>query len=682
MPQLRLDTPVEQIFMIGPVYAKRLKKLQLYTAENLLHHYPSRYLDFSQITSIKKIKPETVVTIQGTVVSCQNIYTKLGKKIQQALVKDSSGQIPVTWFNQPFIPKVLKPGLLVNLAGKTQFYKGRLTLVSPEFELIKPGKMPIHTGRLVPIYPETAGVSSKWLRSRINLLLNQLLKQTSDWLPSPIKTRYQLADLNPSLRIIHFPDNSQQLEAAKKRLSFDELFLLQLEALIRKKNWQTKKLSHRLRLDQEKILNLIASLPFRLTAAQNRCLKEILTDLTSNQPMNRLLQGDVGSGKTVVAALAIYLAQLNGFQSALMAPTEILANQHLQTLKTVFAPTSICLELVTGSTKKKKSKSKKSRPDVFIGTHALLFRQLKLSRLGLVVIDEQHRFGVQQRAQIIEKSQLPHVLTMTATPIPRTIALALYADLDLSIIDKLPAGRKLVKTWVVPPEKRLSAYHWIETQIKTNRSQAFIVCPLIEESDKETMKNIKAVTAEFNQLKQVFSDLKLALLHGRMKSKEKEKVLDAFRRGKTDILVSTPLIEVGIDIPNATIMLIEDADRFGLAQIHQLRGRVGRGPKSSHCLIFSQSNNPVVLERLKYLEKLHSGLKLAEVDLKLRGPGELYGLKQHGFFQLKLASFTDKDLIKQTRQAATSLIKANRLQQYPGLLAQLKKRTITQVEPN
>ncbi|MDZ7586598.1 MAG: helicase-related protein, partial [Patescibacteria group bacterium] len=429
------------------------------------------------------------------------------------------------------------------------------------------------------------------------------------------------------------------------------------------------KLSHQLRLDQKKIQNLISSLPFSLTQAQNRCLKEILADLGKNQPMNRLLQGDVGSGKTVLAAIAMYVSCLNGFQSVLMAPTEILANQHFNTLKTVFTNTPIKIGLVT--------KSVKNDGDILVGTHALLFRKIK-EQIGLVVIDEQHRFGVKQRSQLISQAKItPHLLSMTATPIPRTIALTFYAHLDLSVLDELPPGRQTIKTWVVPPHKRLSAYHWIASQIKTQHTQAFIVCPLIEPSEKEALQDIKAVTQEFNQLKSVFNQLKLGLIHGRLANKEKNQLINQFQANQLHILVATPVIEVGIDIPNAAIMMIENADRFGLAQLHQLRGRIGRNNQKSYCLIFTQTKNPLAIKRLKNLEMFNSGIKLAELDLKLRGPGDLYGLKQHGFLQLKLASLTDLNLINLTRQAAfdcqplTSLLKK-----------QLKKHTMNQVSLN
>ena len=675
MTRLTLNTPINQVFMIGPTYAKRLEKLNIFSAHDLLHHYPFRYNDLSLITTINQLKIGETVTVQGQIISCQNLLTKFGKKLAKAVLKDQTGSIEAIWFNQTYISKTLLPGLTVNLSGTVGWFNRKLTLTSPEFEIIKDNQPAVHTARLVPVYPETAGVSSKWLRSRIKFLLEKLeIEIKQDWLPNKIKKTHQLIELDQALRSIHFPKDKLELKKAHFRLSFNEMFLLQLEALERKKLWKEKKLSHQLKVDQEKVLQLISSLPFKLTNAQNLNIKQILTDLGKGQPMNRLLQGDVGSGKTVVAAVAVYVSFLNGFKSILMAPTQILADQHFATLKTVFGHTDINLSLITGATKEKNLKK-----DLLVGTHALLHQKLDLNQFGLIIIDEQHRFGVKQRSQLITNSKLtPHLLSLTATPIPRTVALTVYADLDLSVLDEMPLGRKAIKTWVVPPQKRLSAYHWIDKQINLNKSQTFIVCPLIESSDHETLKDIKNVTQEFDQLKSIFPQKKLGLLHGKLKVKDKQKVIEKFKSNKIDLLVSTPVIEVGIDIPNATIMLIEDADRFGLAQLHQLRGRIGRGEKQSYCLLFSQSKNPQTLERLKYLETLNSGFRLAEIDLKLRGPGDIYGLKQHGFLDLKLASFSDSKLLSSTRSSAQNISK----KLTSPLKKMLKARKIHQIAPN
>ncbi len=699
MKRLALDTPIKDLYMVGKTYASRLKKLEIETVEDLLHHYPFRYDDFRLISQISQLQPGEMVTIQGEIIDCQNVYTKTGKKLQKAMVQDSSGQIEAVWFNQPFIPQTLKPGVKVSLSGKVNFFGPKISLVSPEYEIINAKgakKRPIHTARLVPVYPETYGLSSKWLRSRIFPLIEKLTPQISDWLPETIKKKESLINLSSALQKIHFPQDEKEIQLARNRLKFDELFLIQFNSLIRKKNWQKNKTTHPFTIDQEsargrsspgrKISKFISRLPFSLTSAQNKALKEILHDLKKQKPMNRLLEGDVGSGKTVVAAVAIYAASLNNLQSALMAPTEILAQQHYQTIKTLLEPLGVNIALLTGS---KKLKIENCKLDIVIGTHALIYDKVKMENLGLVVVDEQHRFGVEQRAKLIKKGRAPHILTMTATPIPRTIALTLYGDLDLSILDEMPAGRKQTKTWVVPWEKRYAAYNWIKEQVNPpaasrrsgEKAQAFIVCPLIEESDKESMKDIRAATAEFERLaKQIFPDLRLGLLHGRLKAQIKEKIITDFKKRKLDILVSTPVVEVGIDIPSATIMMVEAAERFGLAQLHQLRGRVGRSDQQAYCLLFTSQKDKESLKRLKAMEEYHSGFKLAEIDLKLRGPGEIYGTKQHGFQKLKIASYHELKLIEKTKFWAQKTV--NKLSLFPLLKAKLKKDKIKNIEPN
>jgi len=502
----------------------------------------------------------------------------------------------------------------------------------------------------------------------------------TDFLPETIGKKQRLEDFNQALRSIHFPKDMPAAEKARERFAFEELFLLQLEVGQRKQAWQKEKLAFQFFVDQEKVLEFMRNLPFELTRAQKRASREILNDLGQNKPMNRLLQGDVGSGKTVIAALAIYLAWLNNTQSALMAPTEILAHQHYQTLKQLLASLGLKVFLLTGS-----SGIKTENFDVLIGTHALIHKRAQFKKLGLAIIDEQQRFGVEQRAKLIQKANLPqkrmspHILTMTATPIPRTIALTLYGDLSLSVLDEMPPGRQKIKTWVVPPQKRNSAYSWIRERIKDSDEQAFIICPLIEES--ETLQSVKAAKVEFENLsKKVFPDLKLGLLHGRMKSQEKNEVMKQFKEGLLDILIATPVVEVGIDIPQATIMLIEGAERFGLSQLHQLRGRVGRGSKESFCLLFTPSTSGKSFERIKALEKINIGSQLAELDLKLRGPGEIYGTAQHGFLDLKIASFADLELIEKTKRAAGEILP--KVGQYPLLQAKLKKDKIKNIEPN
>lgn len=667
---MEFTTPIQKVYMIGPTYGKRLEKLGIKTVEDLLCHFPHRYEDYSLISKISQVQAGETVTIRGTVTQMKNEYTKLGKKIQKAIVSDGTDSIEIVWFNQPFLVKTIKVGERYSLSGKVDWFGHKVVMISPEYEKVS---SMIHTGRLVPIYPETYGVSSKWLRSRIAPLLAECSNSLFEYLPSSIMAKNQLIGLRQAIEQIHFPANKNLAELAKKRLAFDELFLIQLASLKRKLEWSKEVVGQKLFIDQEKVLALINSLPFRLTEAQKKVSQEILSDLSKLKPMNRLLEGDVGSGKTVVAAIGMYVTFLNGLKSALMAPTEILAIQHLNTLKTLLEPFGMKVLLRTGERKDK------GDFDVIVGTHALLSEKGKLPKLGLVVIDEQHRFGVEQRAKLREIGVNPHLLTMTATPIPRTVALTLYGELDLSFLDEMPKGRMKVKTWVVPPEKRNGAYGWIRKHVKGTHEQAFIICPLIEES--ETLISVRAATKEYEYLqKEVFPDLRLGLLHGRMKSKEKNKILSDFRTGNLDILVATPVVEVGIDIPNATIMMIEAAERFGLAQLHQLRGRVGRGTLASYCLLFSESENT---GRLKAMEKIYIGAELAELDLTIRGPGEIYGTRQHGIPDLRVASLTNLSLIEKTRIAAQELIERDSsLSQFPLLKEKLKRYTIEAVPPD
>jgi len=669
---MNLKDRIEKLALVGPTYGKKLEKLNIETIEDLIFHFPFRYDDFSLISPIGRVQAGETVTICGQIQEIVNEYTRGGKKIQKAIVSDSSGSLEIVWFNQPFLVRTFRVGKSYNFSGKVDWFGRQKVFVSPDYELQKSGTS-IHTGRLVPVYPETFGVSSKWLRSRIKTALELLGEEIKEFLPLKIIKNENLLPEKEAIFQIHFPDSKVEAEKARERLAFDELFLLQLAALKRKKDWQKKTLGKKFSVDQEKVLDFIAKLPFELTQAQKKVLKEILADLGKTKPMNRLLQGDVGSGKTVVAAAAAYVCFLNGWQTLFMAPTEILANQHYQTLKILLEPLGIPLELITSS---KKTKVSTNKTKVSIGTHALLYQKFEQEKIGLVVVDEQHRFGVEQRKLLAKKGGSPHFLTMTATPIPRTIALSLFGDLDLSRLDEMPQGRLRVKTWVVPQEKRQDAYQWIRSQVKDSQKQAFIICPFIEES--ESLSSVKAAKKEFELLSQViFPDLKLGLLHGRVKAKEKEQVLGGFRAGKIDILVATPVVEVGIDIPKATIMVIEAADRFGLAQLHQLRGRVGRSQWQSYCFLFTENENPQVLNRLKTMEHTHIGMELAEIDLKLRGPGEIYGTKQHGFPDLRVASFTDLVLIQKTRLAAESVLKQRVFS--PKLKTRLQKYKIETV---
>ncbi len=668
-----LTTPVNMASRAYKMYSSRLEKLGIKRIEDFLFHIPFRYDDFSLISKIGEVQEGETVTIKGEVTEIRNEYTRW-KKLQKAKVKDETGEIEVIWFNQPYLAKTIKKGDKISLSGKITLFRNTKMLQSPDFEIIFNECEIIHTGRLVPIYPETRGVSSKWLRRQVfNLLKTAEIKE---YLPETIINKNNLIDLEEALNKVHFPKNLDEVEKARKRLSFDELFLIQLNSLKRKKEWDEKKLKKPFKVltFKEKIEKFLESLPFELTNAQKRVVKEIFSDFAKEKAMNRLLEGEVGSGKTVIGAIAMYLCFLNGFQSILMAPTEILAKQHYETINKLLKPFKIKVKLLTSSLKPKKIDA-----DILIGTHALLYQKKLMDNIGFVIIDEQQRFGVEQRAVLRSLGKNPHVLTMTATPIPRTVALTMYGDLDLSFLDEMPKGRRKIKTWLVPIEKRKGAYNWIEKEIKNNKSQAFIICPLIEES--ENLISVKAVTKEYELLKNnIFPKLKLGLLHGRMKGKEKNKILKEFKDKKYDILVSTPVVEVGIDISNATIMVIEQSERFGLAQLHQLRGRVGRGDKQSFCLLFTSSTSSKTIERLKSMEIIDFGPKLAELDLKLRGPGQIFGTLQHGIPNLKIASFSDFELIKQTRKEAEETI--DQLDKLETLKAKIKEIENKNISPD
>lgn len=658
-----LSDHVSKVPLVGEGYAKKLGKLGIETIKDLLEHFPHRYQNFSLISTISVAQPGEVVTIQGQITQIKNIYTRRGKVLQQATVSDGTDTIDVTWFNQSYLVKSLPPGTWLSLSGKISVTGRKRSLVSPAYEkiLTTDYQLPttVHTGRLVPIYPETYGLSSKWLRAKIARLLPLLAKEIEEYLPLPLLEKHALLERRKAVEQAHFPESTSEAEDARRRLAFDEFFSLQINSLWRKTTWKKAKTAPCLLVDRKKVATFINSLPFTLTQGQEQAAEEILQDLAIPQSMNRLLEGDVGSGKTVVAALAAYVAWTNGYKSIFMAPTQILASQHFETLKNTLKPLGMEVGLVTGG-QNLKLKTLNTKFDITVGTHALLHRRDLLNDIAFVVIDEQHRFGVAQRALLSQKRDdfAPHVLTMTATPIPRTIALTMYGDLDLSIINELPKGRLGIKTWVVGQQKRESAYKWIRERVKNTLEQAFIVCPLIDTSEAETLKNVKAASVEFTRLqKDVFPDLRLGLLHGRIKQKEKDLVMGKFKSGELDILVSTPVVEVGIDIPTATIMLIEASERFGLAQLHQLRGRVGRADMQSYCLLFTDNRSQKVYTRLKALERGLSGAQLADLDLKLRGPGEVYGTAQSGFPELKVGSYSDLELIKLAREVAEGMIK-------------------------
>jgi len=676
--------------------ARKLGDLNIKTIADLINHFPFRYRDFSLITLTALVQAGETVTLIGKITKIKNSYIRRSKvkTLQTATFEDKSGKINLVWFNQPYLPETLLPETSISVSGKIRLKGKQKQIISPEFEIFGKGIIDTtHTGRLVPIYPSTFGISNKYLRKSIKEVLPQVCGQIQDFLPAAILQEEKLIGKKEAILKIHFPKNKKEAEAAKTRLAFDELMLAEIKLLQGKQHWQKKQSAPKIIKDGKILERFVKNLPFMLTNAQKRTIDEILSDLGKPFAMNRLLQGDVGSGKTVVAAAAILQTANCDYQSVFMVPTEILAQQHYHNLKPLLEPFGIKTTLITSATSKRKIQpSSINHQSLFIGTHALIHKYANFQKVGLVIIDEQHRFGVSQRAKLIAKAKIPdkdklspHILTMTATPIPRTISLTVYGDLDISVLDEMPKGRKPVKTFLIPNRKREKCYHWIEDQIRLPtpdlRPQVFIVCPFIEES--ETFASVKAATVEFEKLKKdIFPKLNLALLHGKMKTKEKEETLLKMRGGKIDILVTTPVVEVGIDIPAASIMIIEAAQRFGLASLHQLRGRVGRAGQTAYCFLFAEKLGQKSRKRIAAMEKLNDGMKLAEIDLEIRGPGEVYGIAQHGFPEFKIASFSDVNLISRARAWAEKI-----LAQTPdlSLFPELKKQITTQnllVAPN
>ncbi len=704
---MNLSNSIEKIPRIGPQYQKRLKKLGIETIEQLIFHFPHRYEDFSNFISIAETAKEIGKTIclQGKIASIKNVRIfRRRMTITEAQVEDSTGKIKVTWFNQPYLINTLKPGDFVFLAGKMTSKNSRKYLSSPAYEKIPDffAKFPangkkydsLHTGRVIPVYPETEGLSSRWLRFIIKPVLAKIKNKIPETLPETIKKENYLLKIEEAIWQIHFPDSLKKAETAKKRFVFEELFFLSLNILSEKNKLAGEK-TITVPINLDLIKNFVKSLPFELTADQKKSAWQILKDMEKTKPMNRLLNGDVGSGKTIVAAIAVLNAIKADFQTAFMAPTEILAKQHFKTINSLFKKLKIKIGLITGKenfigTKKIKRKEliekiKRGGIDLLVGTHALIQEKVEFKKLGLAVIDEQHRFGIEQRAKLCRKQKfLPHLLSMSATPIPRTLALTVYGDLDLSLIKEMPKGRKKIITKIIPPEKRQEAYKFIRQKVKTGR-QVFVICPRIEPSSVKNAEGrvfllnektaswaeVKAVKEEYEKLsKDIFPDLKIGMLHGKMKSEEKEKILKNFKSKKINILVSTSVIEVGIDFPNAAIMLIEGADKFGLAQLHQFRGRVGRGKHQSYCFLFSEfSSNP----RLRAMTISQDGFELAEKDLKLRGPGDLVGQRQWGLPDLVMSSLENVELIEKTRAAAKKILQTDpELKSFPFLKEKLR----------
>ncbi len=703
---MQLSTPIAKLPQVGPAYQKRLKKLGIKTIRDILYHFPHRYEDFSNIIPISQVRLNETCCIKGKILGIENIRTwKKRMILTQAIVEDKSGAIKVVWFNQPYLTKVLKPGDNLCLAGKITFGDKGLYLSNPAYEKISQAKALIHTGRIVPVYPETEGLSSRWLRFILKPLLVKFKKKIPEPLPEKVMRDPQILPIQRAIWQIHFPDSLALAKKAQKRFSFEELFFISLFVL-REKLKISKERAISILFNLRLIKNFVKSLPFKLTNAQKKSAWQILKDLEKPRPMNRLLEGDVGSGKTVVAVLAALNVIKAGYQAAFMAPTEILAKQHFQEISKFLKKFNLNIGLLTGKESKvisKKSKNKvieisrekilkklkNGEIDLLIGTHALIQEKVGFGKLALVILDEQHRFGVEQRAHLCQKKErllIPHLLSMTATPIPRTLSLTIYGDLDLSLIDELPKGRKKIVTKVIAPEDRQAAYDFIRSVVKKGR-QVFVICPRIEPGDKKKMEKevsswaeVKAVKEEYQKLsKIIFPDLKVGMLHGKMTTKEKEGIMKRFsakgrKDKKIDVLVSTSVIEVGIDVPNATVMMIEGAERFGLAQLHQFRGRVGRSKYQSFCFLFTDSPAKKTHQRLKALISSENGFELAEKDLKIRGPGDFFGQRQWGIPDLAMSALKDIFLVEKTRKAAKEILEEDpELKKYPLLRERLEK---------
>jgi len=690
---MQLTTPITQVTRVGPVYQKRLKKLGIKNVRDLFFHFPHRYEDFSNILPIAKVRINESFCVQGKILEIKNSRTfRKRLSLTEAVISDKSGSIKAIWFNQPYLINVLKPKDNVCLVGKVVSGKYGLCLSNPTHEKIGEGEL-THTGRIVPVYSETSGLSSRWLRFVIKPLLAELKNQIKDPVPEQLIKEFRLLPINKAIWQIHFPDSLSSAKRARERFSFEELFSLAVWVLMERNKLASKK-AFAVPLNLELVQRFVKSLPFKLTDAQKKATWQILKDLEKPRPMNRLLEGDVGSGKTVVAAIAALNSMKAGFQTVFMAPTEILAKQHFKTISKLLQDFKLDVGLLTGkedkftskklkndtieiSRRKLLEKAKKNQINILIGTHALIQDQVKFGNLALVILDEQHRFGVEQRAKLTQQTTIPHLLSMTATPIPRTLALTIYGDLDLSLIDELPKGRKKIITRVIPPAERNKAYDFIRKEVKKSR-QVFVICPRIEaknkNNDKSGWSETKAVEEEYKKLsKKVFPKLNVAMLHGKLAMKEKERIMKNFQNKKTDILVSTSVVEVGVDIPNATVMMIEGVEKFGLAQLHQFRGRVGRSKYQSYCFLFTDSPARKTHQRLRALITCENGFELAEKDLEIRGPGDFSGARQWGMPDLAMASLKDMSLIEKTRTAAKKILEEDpRLKKYPALQEKLQ----------
>ncbi len=661
-PAAALNAPLTVLSGVGPKHASTLERLGLVNLGDMLYNFPRRYDDYSKLKPIRQLWYGEVVTVIGLVQSVNTRYLKgRSTRMVEAIISDGSGALRATWWN-PYIAKRLHIGMQVALSGKVEQYLGRLVINNPELEELD--QQNLSTNRIVPVYPLTSNITQRWLRRLMFQVVTYWAPRMQDNLPEAVRAAAGLMPLPQAIFQAHFPDSVELLQSARQRLAFDEIFLLQLGVLRQKRQWQDRTARVFIVAD-EWLAAQLASLPFPLTAAQQRSLEDLRKDLASGRPMNRLLQGDVGSGKTVIAALAAAITTQAGSQAAIMAPTSILAEQQYKSLIGLLAGVlpAEAIRLMIGATPESEKIEIRNGLEsgaikLVVGTHALIEDPVGFADLQLVVIDEQHRFGVEQRALLRSKGQNPHLLVMTATPIPRSLALTVYGDLDLSLIDEMPPGRQPVLTQVFYPRERERAYTLLRSQIDQGH-QAFIIYPLVEETEsgerKEQEAGRSAVEEHTRLQKDIFPKYRLGLLHGRMKPDEKDSVMGEFRDGKLSILVSTSVVEVGVDVPNATAMIIEGADRFGLAQLHQFRGRVGRSPAQSFCILIPETPDDAENARLMAMTQTTDGFKLAELDLEQRGPGDFLGTRQAGFSELRMASLTDVRLIEKARRHAQEL---------------------------
>jgi ATP-dependent DNA helicase RecG len=671
---LTLDTKIDQLSKVGETTFRRLKRLGIEIIYDLIFYYPFRYDDFSASMPIDQLSPGVMATVEGRVDMMASRRTRNRRSLTEVIVVDDSGSVKIIWFNQPWISKNLKSGDSVKIFGKTTGDLYDLHFNSPEYEKVYSDSD--GTGRIVPVYPTTDGLTQKQIRFLVKSVVD-LISQVDDYIPESILKKTGLVSLGTALKLLHFPEQKSDIEKARKRLAFDELFLIQLWSKLLKKQLQEHE-SYLIKFFESETKEFVSSLGFDLTDDQRKASWEIIQDMEKSSPMNRLVEGDVGSGKTIVAAIAAYNASLNKMQSALLAPTEILASQHFTNISAIlqdkmtvglFTRTKRIINGESVSKKEFLSACAAGEIDLIIGTHAIIQDSVSFGELALVVVDEQHRFGVAQRQALKQKSNLmPHFLSLTATPIPRSLALSVYGDLDLSIIKQMPKGRKKIITKLALPDSRDQTYDFVREQVKAGR-QVFVVCPLIDPSDK---LGVRSVTEEFEKLKsQVFPDLAIGLVHGKLKPKDKDLAMNSFISGQTNVLVSTSVIEVGVDIGNATVMMIEGAERFGLAQLHQFRGRVGRSDHQSHCFLLTDSKNPMSVNRLNILVDCHDGFELAQYDLQHRGSGALFGYNQSGFSELKIATLNDIELSKIAIDNSKNFLEDNNLSDFPLLKAKI-----------